>query len=334
MSKNYKQLSLEQRYKIEALLKAGLRQKLIAEQLGVSASTICRELKRNVARRGRTGGHYIASNAQRRTNIRHQQKNKSVKFTKEAKQTVITQLVEDRWSPEIISVMGNRTGQCPVSHETIYKWIWQCKHGNKRSTVAYKNLYRYLRHGKRRRKRGTRRDTRGLIPNRVSIEKRPSIVKKRKRLGDLEVDLMMGKNHKGALLITTDRASLFTRMTKLNGKSSEEVFKALIKRLAKIKQPLHTLTFDNDKAFSEHSRIAEKLNVDTYFTRPYTSQDKGTVENRIGVIRRFLPKKTDLSIISNQQVKKIEITLNNRPVRKYNYLTPKQVQLQKIALIT
>jgi len=334
MSKNYTHLSLEQRYKIEALLKAGLKQNLIALQIGVSASTICRELKRNIARRGRTGGQYVASNAQRKTNLRHQQKVKQIKFGDHAKQTVISQLIEQKWSPEIISVMGNKSGDCPVSHETIYKWIWHCKHVNKKDTRAYKNLYRLLRHGKRRRKRGSRKDSRGTILNRVSIEKRPAIVGKRKRLGDIEVDLMMGKDHKGAILVTTDRASLFTRLTKLNNKSSKEVFKALIKRLAKTKYPLHTLTFDNDKAFSEHTGVAKKLKVDTYFTRPYTSQDKGTVENRIGVIRRFIPKKSDLRTINVQKIKEIENKINNRPVRKYNYLTPKQVQLQKIALIT
>ena len=334
MSKNYTQLSLEQRYKIEALLKAGMKQKLIAIQIGVSSSTICRELKRNVARRGRTGGRYVAINAQRKTNLRHHQKAKQVKFTEAAKKIIVNQLIEDRWSPEIISIMGNKSGDCPLSHETIYKWIWHCKNVHKKDTRAYKNLYRYLRHGKRRRKRGSRKDSRGIILNRVSIENRPDVVRQRKRLGDLEVDLMMGKDHKGALLVTTDRASLFTRLVKLDGKSSKEVYKALIKRLAKIKYPLHTLTFDNDKAFSEHTTVGEKLSVDTFFTRPYTSQDKGTVENRIGVIRRFIPKKTDLRTVNAKQIRKIENKINNRPVRKYNYLTPKQVQLQKIALIT
>ena len=124
MSKNYTQLSLEQRYKIEALLEAGMKQKFIAVQIGVCPSTICRELKRNVAGRGRTGGQYVASNAQRKTNLRHQQKVKLVKFTDAAKQLVISQLIEDRWSPEIISVMGNKSGDCPVSHETIYSFVY------------------------------------------------------------------------------------------------------------------------------------------------------------------------------------------------------------------
>jgi IS30 family transposase len=80
--------------------------------------------------------------------------------------------------------------------------------------------------------------------------------------------------------------------------------------------------------------VADTLNIDTYFTRPYTSQDKGTVENRIGQIRRFFPKKTDLNMVTDGQVKRVERLLNNRPVRKFDYKTPKQVLLEKIALIS
>ena len=334
MTKNYTQLSLVQRYQIQSLWNAGMTQKFIANELEVHPSTICRELSRNIAKRGRTSGHYIASNAQRKTDIRHQDKSKQVLFTDSMKYVIIRQLEVDKWSPEIISQMGHKTGNCPISHEWIYQWIWSCKHGNKREDADYKQLYKHLRHGKRRRKRGNRKDNRGIIHHRVSIELRPSIVNKRERLGDIEVDLMMGKNHQGALLVMTDRATLHTRLTKLQGKTSLEVKVAMIKVLTKINYPIHTLTFDNDKAFSEHQSIGQKVTADTYFTRPYTSQDKGTVENRIGVIRRFFPKKTDLLIVSKKDVKLVERKLNNRPVRKFNYSTPNQVLQQKIALIT
>jgi IS30 family transposase len=89
-----------------------------------------------------------------------------------------------------------------------------------------------------------------------------------------------------------------------------------------------------DKGFADHKNVAYALNVKTYFSRPYTSQDKGTVENRIGQLRRFFPKKTDLSIVTSEQVKRVERLLNNRPVRKFNYKTPNQVLLEKIALIS
>lgn len=334
MSKNYKQLSLVQRYQIEAFIKAGMKQKNIAEYLGVSPSTISRELKRNTAQRGRTAKTYLATNAQRRTDLRHQLKPKFVKFNESMKDQAVKWLTVEKWSPELISFKGNQTGACPVSIEWLYQWIWQSKHGNKLADKPYKRIYLHLKHGRRRRKRGNRKDSRGVIPNRVPIEKRPKIVEKRIRPGDMEVDFMMGKNHKGALLVMTDRATLHTSLHKLSNRRSETVSKAIIKNLKQVEYPMHTVTFDNDLGFANHREVAEALNVDTYFTRPYTSQDKGTVENRIGQLRRFFPKKTDLSTVTNKQVKQVEKLLNNRPVRKFNYLTPNQVLQEKIALIT
>jgi IS30 family transposase len=198
--------------------------------------------------------------------------------------------------------------------------------------TPYKKIYAHLKHGKRRRKRGNRKDSRGIIHNRVSIEKRAKIVQKRSRPGDIEVDFMLGKNHKGALLVMTDRATLHTSLQELEHRQSNEVSKAIIKKLKKVDYPMHTMTFDNDKGFADHMKVSDALNVNTYFTRPYTSQDKGTVENRIGQLRRFFPKKTDLSALTDQQVKQVEQFLNDRPVRKFNYQTPNQVLEGKIAL--
>jgi len=334
MSKNYTHLSLDQRYQIEALLKTGITQKQIAGIVGVDPSTITRELKRNVGSRGRGAGVYHSSNAQRRTTLRHQEKPKKVIFTKSMKDWIVDRLKEERWSPELISHQGNKTGECPISHEWIYQWIWDCKHSNRKENKQYRQLYCYLKHGKRRRKRGNRKDRRGIIPNRVSIEQRPKIINKRERLGDVEVDLMMGKNHKGSLLVITDRASLFTRIRKMECKKSDQIAKAIVEELSKDNHKLETITFDNDMAFARHGLIAKSLDVDTYFTRPYTSQDKGTVENRIGVIRRFFPKKTDIRFVTQEQVSLVENKINERPIRKFNYLNAKQVLQRKIALVT
>jgi IS30 family transposase len=334
MDKNYTQLSLVQRYQIQAFLKAGMRQKNIAQEIGVHPSTISRELGRNTAKRGKTAGEYVADNAQRRTEQRHHSKPKVVKFSTQMKEQAVRWLSVEKWSPEIISVEGHKTGKCPMSIESLYQWIWQCKHGNKMVDTPYKKIYAHLKHGKRRRKRGNRKDSRGIIHNRVSIEKRPKIVQKRSRPGDIEVDFMMGKNHKGALLVMTDRATLHTSLHKLEHRQSNEVSKTIIKKLKKAEYPLHTMTFDNDKGFADHMVVADALQINTYFTRPYTSQDKGTVENRIGQVRRFFPKKTDLSAVTDRQVKQVEQFLNDRPVRKFNYQTPNQVLQGKIALIT
>ncbi len=148
-----------------------------------------------------------------------------------------------------------------------------------------------MKHGRRRRKRGSRKDSRGIIHNRVSIRKRTKVLEQRERVGDIESDFMVVKDHKGDLLVMFDRASLYIRLNKLKTRNSKKVSKSMIKRLHKSEHPLHTMTLDNDKGFSDHSLVADTLDIDTYFIRPCTSQDKGTVENRIGQIRRFFLKR-------------------------------------------
>jgi len=214
--------------------------------------------------------------------------------------------------------------------------IWDAKKSYHRNLIEDKLLYQELRHGKRKRKRGNRKDSRGIIKNRVPISERPNCVNYRKRIGDIEVDLMMGAHHKSALLVMTDRATLMTGLEKLESKNATLVAGKIMEKLSQFNTAwIKTLTFDNGKEFAEHEKVAKELNAKSYFTRPYTSQDKGTVENRIGLIRRFFPKKTDLRKISHQRVKEVENLINNRPVRKFDYLSPKQ-KLNKycVAFIT
>jgi IS30 family transposase len=114
---------------------------------------------------------------------------------------------------------------------------------------------------------------------------------------------MVGKAHKSALLVITDRATLLTRLKKVTSRQADHTEAAIQQMLASIpKAFIKTLTLDNDKAFANHRSIAQKLDAEVYFTRPYTSQDKGTVENRIGVIRQFFPKSTDLREVSSQRI--------------------------------
>jgi IS30 family transposase len=158
----------------------------------------------------------------------------------------------------------------------------------------------------------------------------PELISVRGKETGIEVDLMMGKNHQGALLVMTDRATLHTHLHNLPNKKSHTISQSIRRILHKATYPLHTLTFDNDKAFAGHQAIGHALGLETYFTRPYTSQDKGTVENRIGQIRRSFPKKTDLLEISHHRVRQVEEFLNNRPVRKFQYKTPNQALQEKL----
>jgi IS30 family transposase len=111
----------------------------------------------------------------------------------------------------------------------------------------------------------------------------------------MEVDLIIGKSHKSGLLVTLDRVTLITTIDKIKSKKPKHIKTLLMKRMLG-NRFIKTITFDNDQAFSLHHEIANELGVKTYFTRPYTSQDKGSIENRNGVIRRFYPKRTDLLI--------------------------------------
>ena len=330
----YKQLDLQDRHKISALLEAGHSQTKIAKIIGVHKSTISRELSRNVSTRGRYANEYRPELAHQKTSHRHHNKRKHIRFTEDLKQDTTRWLCQEKLSPELISGRWQVRGIDGVSHETIYQWLWEGKH---QKDPVIKKLYQHLKHGRRQRKRGNYNDSRGILTDRVSIEQRPKVVEERTRLGDLEGDFMVGKAHKSALLVITDRATLLTRLKKVTSRQADSTETAIEQMLARLpKSFIKTLTLDNDKGFANHHSIGRKLDADVYFTRPYTSQDKGTVENRIGVIRQFFPKGTDLREVSEKQIKTVERHLNNRPIRKFDCLSPIQQTLKHraVALVT
>ena len=141
-----------------------------------------------------------------------------------------------------------------MSHESIYQCIWRDKYRGR-------SLYEKLRtQGKRYKKRGAKKDSRGLIPNRISIDKRPSIVDDKSRFGDLEIDTIIGKNHKGAIVTVNDRKTGLLRMKKVSSKEAEPVKKATLEILEELKPMLHTITSDNGKVFPLHQSIASVRN--------------------------------------------------------------------------
>jgi IS30 family transposase len=326
--KKYKQLSQEQRYIIAHMVKQNLSKAEIAKEIGCSASTIYRELKRNCIAGVHGGrGSYHASKAHNRALLRHRYKPKHIKLTDHQKLYIRTRLYIDRFSPELIAAQGRKDMGSFVSYETIYHWIWRCK---RLSDDEDKKLYTYLRHGHRKRKRGNRKRNRGTtIPERITIDRRGKVASRRKRMGDLEVDFMLGRQRQCPILVVTDRTTLFTRLVKLECRKASVVKEALLQIIQSMPAKTHTLTFDNDMSFSLHYQLRSACNVKTYFTRPYAAHEKGSIENRIGVIRRFLPKKTDFRSLTYENVKNIESILNNRPVRKFKYLTPIQVSKPK-----
>ena len=305
-------LTKPQRYTIEAMLKEGHTQSEIARVIGKNKSVVSREIKRN---RDLRSGSYSQDLAQRKYQKRQKEKPKRVRFTDAVKTEVETLLKED-YSPEQVVGTLKKVGKDTVSIETIYQYIWKKK---KQGGTLHKHLRNQ---GRRYRKRGNSKDNRGVIQNRVDIDKRPKVVEDRSRFGDLEVDLIIGKNHKQAILTINDRASGMLKMTKVKSKKAEEVSRAIVEQLQDWKPYLHTMTADNGKEFAEHLFVAEELNIDHYFAKPYHSWERGSNENLNRLVRQYLPKKTDFTTITDQQIKEIEDKLNNRPRKRFNYENP------------
>lgn len=312
--KKYSQLTSFQRYEIEALLSQSVKKTDIANQIGVHVSTIYREIKRNSDQRDKKYRHPLA---QRKSKERHAFKNKYIRFDDELRERVISLLKED-YSPEQIAGVLTLS-QVDISHERIYQFIWaDKKQGGK--------LHKHLRNkGRRYRKRGALKDSRGLIMNRVPIEKRPKIVEQKTRLGDLEVDLIIGKDHKGAIVTINDRVTGMLKMKYVSSKQAKLVGNVIINELEEWKPFIKTITSDNGKEFADHERISEALETNFYFANPYHSWERGANENLNGLIRQYLPKKTDFSLISEEEIQKIEDKLNQRPRKRHGFLSPNTI---------
>lgn len=305
-------ITKEQRYTIKVLKEKGKTYTYIARIIGKHKSVVSREIKRNMNQKT---GKYDDDLAERKYQKRLKVKNKRIHFTEPIRKKV-EELIKEDYSPEQIAGYCKEEGLECVSHETIYQRIWADK---KQGGILYKHLRRK---GKKYRKRGHKTDTRGIIPNRTDIEKRPKIVEKRERFGDLEVDTVIGKNHKGALITINDRASGMLKSKKVESKDSNIVADAIIEMLQDWLPYIKTITSDNGKEFADHQRIAEELNIDFYFAKPYHSWQRGSNENLNGLIRQYIPKKTELTYISDKQIDTIVEKLNNRPRKRYSFKNP------------
>ncbi len=302
------------RHEIFALLREGKTRREIAKAIGFDRSTIGREIRRNAD--GRTG-EYRPELAQHKYERRMSSRKRYERFTGELALTVTILLRQD-YSPEQITGFLRDRGQESVSHETIYKYVWEDKRRGG-------DLHTHLRHkGRRYASRGKRNAGRGVIRNRVDIEKRPSIVDRKVRFGDLEIDTVIGKNHKGALLTINDRVTGLVWIRLLSGKEAAPLTEAAIEALSPVKDLIHTITADNGKEFSFHERMAERLGVLVFFARPYHSWERGANENTNGLIRQYFPKGTDFATITPEQVQWVQDKLNARPRKRLGYLSPKE----------
>ena len=304
-----KHLTREQRYAIYLGRQAKRTQKQIADEIGVSQSTVSRELRKGS--KGRGGYNWIT--AQEKADARKPKRpgNRSV-------DTVVLlealHLLEARqWSPQQISGHMARTGK-KISHETIYKRI-------RANPEKYARFCHHHMRYKRKRKAGRRPTKATNIPNRVSIHQRPPQADG-KRFGDWEMDLIVDARQ-NAILSLTERSTNLVLIEKLpHGKKAVPVANAVFRMLFPFREHVLTITTDNGSEFAAHELVTRKLKATVFFTDAYSAWQKGSVENANKLIRFYLPKETDFENVSDNTIRRIQKQLNSRPRKKLNFSTP------------
>lgn len=230
----------------------------------------------------------------------------------------VERLLREDWSPEQISLWLAKEGHLAISHEWIYQHILQDK-------AKGGTLFRHLRCQKRRKKRYGSYERRGQLRNRISIEARPAIVERRSRLGDWELDTIIGAGRRQALVSLSERKSRLTLIAKVPDKGAEGVKQAILTLLAPLANHVHTLTSDNGKEFAHHEAIAQSLDASFYFAHPYAAWERGLNENTNGLIRQYFPKGFDFTTITQDDIQAAMDKLNNRPRKCLGMKTPNQV---------
>jgi transposase, IS30 family len=314
----YKHLTLEQRYQIYAYKRSGWTQTMIAFEIGVHKSTIARELKRNLSLRG-----YRPRKAEE---LAQERKHGKVQ-TRIAPEIweAIEAALRQQWSPNQISGRLAREGKPTASPEWIYQHIYRDKDNGG-------TLHENLRCRRKRKKRYGTNSTRGVLVNQISIDERPAIVEEKSRLGDWEVDSVIGKGHQQSIVTMVERKTKLLRMMKIDHKTGSLTRDAICSQLQNL--VVETITSDNGKEFSEHEEIAKTLNANFYFCHPYSSWERGVNENTNGLIRQYFPKQTEFATITEMDIQKAQEKLNHRPRKTLDYQTPYEVYFNELAKLT
>lgn len=285
----------------------------IARLFGRSHSTIVRELTRNGTPHGYVAIAAAGTAHQRlhRSHGRHPLKDAST-------YAYVLEKLRWGWSPEQIAGRLNKEqGKPIIHHETIYRYIY--------STEAKpKRLWEYLpwHHGRRRVLYG-RKTKRGQIPNKVSIHDRPEEIETRKDVGHWEGDSVVGKGKRSGLHTEVERKTRYTQARLLFSLTSEETLLAQRILFAAFPQEVRkSTTVDNGLEFAKHETLTQTLNLPVYFADPYSSYQRGTNEYHNGLLRRYFPKGTDFTILTQQDVDEVVEEINAKPRKCLQWDTP------------
>ena len=314
MADGYHHLTYGSRCQIYALKKSGLSIRGVARALEISASTVSRELRRNGGRRG-----YRMKQAQRFSESRRRFASSRPRKLTEALWGRIEGQLCRQWSPQQIAGRLRLQGGRPVGKTWIYHQVWKDRSNG---GTLYRNLRR---RGRKANRRGRCGAGRGVIPGRVDIAERPAVVESKRRVGDWELDTIIGARHRGALVSMVDRCSKFTFLRGVERKTSSAVGGAILACLRPASALAHTLTADNGKEFAGHREVAAGLSAGFYFATPYHSWERGLNEHTNGLVRQYLPKATDFTDLHDTRVRQVQDLLNGRPRRALGYRTPAEV---------
>lgn len=305
----YQQITLTERYLIGRLRRERMPICAIAKQMGRSPSTISRELKRN----RRESGSYSSERAQEIANVRRRKSRRGSHFDSETRAFILSK-IEEEWAPEQVADWLLLHGGPSISAKTIYRWV-------KKDRKNGGELYRHLRQAQKRRRKAYRsRDSRGKLPGKRHISKRPKAADTRRKYGHFEIDVVLGKVTRHCALTLVDRKTRYTVIRKLNCKSVEEMNRVLIP-LVRYYQ-IKTITADNGCEFHGFKEVEKATGVKFYFATPHHSWERGTSENTNGLIRQYLPKGMSMQNVTHEYMDFIQSRLNNRPRKLLGMRTP------------
>lgn len=320
MSKEYKHLSEEDRDKIHLLLQAGAKLKQIAQGLGRHRSTIYREICRNASPEYKS---YLPHWAQRRAQKRKSQAVRRRRLKNDAIEAYVRKQLAASLSPELIAGrIGQELPEHTISHEAIYQYVYH------QDTPGRTGLIECLRraHRKRKNKAIGRKQRKTKIPGRVPIERRPKRAEKRIQAGHWEGDTLISRKSKAALCSLVERKTRLLYLSKLPRKEALITARTMIRRLRALPaKSRRTITLDNGTENAQHQAITAAIKTKCYFATPYHAWERGTNEYVNGLVRWFLPKGTDFSKITDQQIRQIESIINNRPMKCLGYKSPLEV---------
>jgi IS30 family transposase len=317
MPKTYKHLDANERDILAVLKSKGRSLREISTILKRSPSTLSRELERNAP--PVYTGYYLSHKAQERADKRNHESHRRPRLKTDSLRQYVEKRIRLGWSPELIAGrLALEHPELSISHEAIYQWIYQ------EATHLILSLVRA--HRKRKHRGYTRKHKKSHIPQRISIQERPQTVLRRLDIGHWETDTISCRKSYQAVQVTVERKARYAKLAKLKTKSSRAMSVALTRRLNRYPTQLRlSITYDNGPENAEHMRTNKILGTCSYFCEPFHSYERGTVENTIGLVRRFLPKKTNLAKISQDHLVKIEYWLNNRPRKCLGFKTPAEV---------